>query len=132
MTERDRSDGGSGKATAPDDLLDAALGAARADARRSAPDALLARIEADALIHLPQAPRREVPGRGPMAALTRFLAPMGGWPALGGLAAAAAAGLWIGISPPAAVEAQGGWLGGVTDDLALILPGDYFAEAEEG
>ncbi|AUQ75114.1 hypothetical protein PhaeoP71_02263 [Phaeobacter piscinae] len=40
-------------------------------------------------------------GSGFFAGLRELLAGLGGWPALGGLATASAAGLWIGLAPPA-------------------------------
>ena len=33
----------------------------------------------------------------------RWLEPLGGWPALGGMVTACAAGIWIGIAPPASL-----------------------------
>ncbi|WP_096869781.1 hypothetical protein [Phaeobacter piscinae] len=38
---------------------------------------------------------------GVFAGMRELLAGLGGWPALGGLATASAAGLWIGLAPPA-------------------------------
>lgn len=32
--------------------------------------------------------------------MQQFLRVLGGWPAMGGLAAACAAGVWIGVAPP--------------------------------
>lgn len=107
---------------AMDERLDEALNLARAEAARPAPGALMARIEADALAHLPAKaarPRRR-------SAIGALLAQIGGWPALGGLATAGAIGLWLGIAPPAAVGGNGGWLDPAGDDIALALPGDYF------
>ncbi|WP_040104084.1 hypothetical protein [Phaeobacter gallaeciensis] len=40
-------------------------------------------------------------GSGIFAGLRDLMAGLGGWPALGGLATASAAGLWIGLAPPA-------------------------------
>jgi hypothetical protein len=137
MTETDkRRDGGVGGG--PDDLLEAAFGAARAEAARPAPADLLARIEDDALRLQPRAAapiRGLAPTSGGLAAAVgRLLSPIGGWPAFGGLVTATVTGLWLGVSPPAAVAAQGGWLGSnaaietLEADLAQILPDDFFAE----
>ncbi|MEX0304463.1 MAG: hypothetical protein AB3N24_18750 [Leisingera sp.] len=67
------------------------------------PDHLTAAILEDAA--------REQPGLQPAAPARRASKPLwrqlieaiGGWPAIGGLAAASAAGLWIGIAPPSFV-----------------------------
>lgn len=87
----------------PDEALDALLAEARA--LRPVPSAdLMARLLADAERARPRprprpaaAPRR---ARGPWR---DWIAALGGWPAMGGLAAAAAAGVWIGAAPPAAL-----------------------------
>ncbi|KIC13837.1 hypothetical protein [Leisingera sp. ANG-Vp] len=82
--------------------LEDLFAAARAE-RPAVPDRLTAAILEDAarerLRAEPVAPRR--PARRP---LWRQLAEaVGGWPAMGGLAAASAAGLWIGLAPPSFV-----------------------------
>lgn len=86
MTQNDKPDPAS---------VDVLLARAR-DTEVQLPPDLAQRVVADALNVQPQvpaAPRR--PGWG-----QRFLAALGGWPALGGLAAASCTGFWIGISPP--------------------------------
>ena len=96
MTDRrDFDDGAPGP-----DGLEAFFAAARGDAAQ--PDgALLSRIEADALAALPRPARTKRRGAG-WRALVQGL---GGWPAVAGLAAATCAGLWLGVSPPAALDA---------------------------
>ena len=95
-----------------DDLL--------ADAARTkaAPDdGLVARVLADA--HRVQAegwPQAD-PAPGFWAQLTEVL---GGWPSFGGLAAASAAGLWLGLAPPAAADAVVAGLFGETVSVALL------------
>lgn len=42
---------------------------------------------------------------------TGFFEMLGGWQGLGGLVAAGCTGLWIGVSPPAAVPDPAAWLG---------------------
>lgn len=118
----------------PGHLLEAAFAAARTDAARPAPEALLQRIAADA-DRVGRAHRRVArPSAGRRGLLAQVVRAIGGWPALGGLASAGAAGLWLGFAPPAAVEARGGWLGQTAagDDLALMLSADYLDLAEEG
>jgi len=68
--------------------LEAAFDAARAAPARM-PDALSARIVADALAHQPKKPL-----------LTRLLAAIGGPAGLGGLVTATVAGFWLGVAPP--------------------------------
>ena len=68
-----------------------------ADARQDeipVPQALMARVIADGRRVQPVPPRdREPFWHGILEAI-------GGWPALGGLAAASCAGVWIGLNPP--------------------------------
>ncbi len=83
-----------------DSILEAHFAAARrVDA--DLPAGLAARMLADA--DRVQAARQEVgrEARADGAGLWRqFLALLGGWPAMGGLATACAAGVWLGIAPP--------------------------------
>ncbi|MDJ0821910.1 MAG: hypothetical protein QNJ09_08905 [Paracoccaceae bacterium] len=71
--------------------LDDFFAAARAEVPEPSGD-LLARIEAQALAERPVA--RAVRGPGP---LRQLLQALGGWPGAAGLAAASAAGLWVGL-----------------------------------
>lgn len=79
------------------------LGAARrSDAQ--VPDGLTGRVLADA--HRQQ-DRWRRSGRSGVPSPTlwmQFLGAIGGLPALGGLAAACAAGIWLGISPPGGLD----------------------------
>ncbi|KIC07764.1 hypothetical protein RA19_21775 [Leisingera sp. ANG-M1] len=82
--------------------LEDLFAAARAE-RPAVPDRLSAAILEDAARELPGS-RSAAPRRRARQPLWRQLAEaVGGWPALGGLAAASAAGLWIGIAPPSFV-----------------------------
>ena len=112
----------------PETMLEDAFALARAEAARPAPEALMARVLADADRERPPL-RAAAPRPGRLAAA---LAALGGWPALGGLATAGVAGLWLGLSPPAAVEDLGGWLGAGDAGAALLLPDDYFSDTSEG
>lgn len=47
-----------------------------------------------------RAPERERSQRGMQRLWQQFTSAVGGWPALGGLAAASLSGLWIGLAPP--------------------------------
>lgn len=97
---------------AENDIKDAFLEAHFAAARRvdaGMPLALEARMLADAArVQAQQVPvmrpAAETPRRGIAGAalglVQQFMRALGGWPALGGLAAASAAGVWIGVSPP--------------------------------
>ncbi|MCF6431844.1 hypothetical protein [Leisingera sp. MMG026] len=74
------------------------------------------------------------PAQAPRQPLWRqLIEALGGWPALGGLAAASAAGLWIGIAPPSFVPdpvALAGYADSSTAlpddsyDMAVMLSGD--------
>ncbi|MCB1363131.1 MAG: hypothetical protein KDK02_03370 [Rhodobacteraceae bacterium] len=100
------------------DDLRAHFAAAR---RRTAtlPPALEARILADAhrvqgrMAGRPSA--ASLPGR-----LRRVVAMLGGWPALGGLTAACAAGVWLGFSPPAFLP----------DPLGIVVQTDLGADLD--
>jgi len=91
--------------------LDSHFAAARNTAPTPSSD-LLARVLSDAeAVQAGQVQTRmaSTPRGTPLAQLFRAL---GGWPAMGGLTTAAVAGLWIGISPPAALqEMTDGYLG---------------------
>ncbi|MFC7703080.1 dihydroorotate dehydrogenase [Plastorhodobacter daqingensis] len=106
--------------------------AARAVTRAPGPD-LLGRILADAEAAQPRAPRPA--GRsqwGPIARFRRVCESLGGWQAAGGLLAAALAGLWIGVSPPAAfVGVTEGWAYGVWGEAVSLELGDQLALYEE-
>lgn len=81
--------------------LDAMLAAARAR-RDDLPDGLAARILADAAtVQAAQTAgsERRLPTRGP-GFWAQLRGALGGWPGLGGLATACAAGVWIGLAPP--------------------------------
>lgn len=75
--------------------LDALFLAARRETAHL-PPALEARMLADATL----ARRTDRAARW-RDRLHRLLAGLGGWPAVGGLAAASAAGVWLGLAPPA-------------------------------
>jgi anti-sigma-K factor RskA len=92
--------------------LDDFLAAARSEAPLPSGD-LLARIEAQALAEQPVAGPRS----RPEPVWRQVLAVLGGWPGAAGLAAACAAGLWLGISPPAVVD---GLLGADTAGLGTL------------
>ncbi|MBT8411624.1 MAG: hypothetical protein KJP02_07495 [Octadecabacter sp.] len=84
------------------DMLDTAFAAARSDAPAPSDD-FLNRImmDADAVLHDAVVTQTR-PAVRPSWREMLFDA-IGGWPSLGGLAAATVAGLWIGVSPPAAL-----------------------------
>lgn len=90
-----------------DDMLDDIF----AQARSVAPvpsDTLIARVLADAVPPVPTRTRQVRRGL-----LARLLEVIGGWPAMGGLATATVAGIWVGVAPPASVA-----------DLMATLIGD--------
>lgn len=78
-----------------DSGLDAFFDAAKRH-RATPDDALTSRLFADALAAQPAPPR-------PSRTRPNWLAALGGWPALTGLATAAVAGIAIGLAQPAAI-----------------------------
>jgi len=94
------------------DMLDAAFAAARTSAPAPSDD-LLNRIMMDADAVLNNAERMRTPPRIRPSWREMLFDAIGGWPSLGGLAAATVAGLWIGISPPA-----------VLGDYSVLLSGE--------
>lgn len=94
-------------------------------------EAFLDRIAAEAARLQPAAPQaalRRAAATGSGQGLRGVLAALGGWWAAGGLAAAVAAGFWIGVSDP------GGLLAGATSgDSVEFLPtaSDLFGSATE-
>ena len=136
MTDDDRN----GIGQTGSDPLEAAFAAARAAAAAPAPAALLARIEADARAELRPEPA-PVPVRPRSAARGRWhdlMQALGGWPGIGGLATASAAGVWLGLAAPAALDALGlPGAAGIDDSAAETfadgyLAGGYFSTLEEG
>jgi hypothetical protein len=89
---------------AVDRELEAFFKAARDDMVAPSPQ-LLSCVLADAYA-LQEAPAAAVPRPAPLRrrAWRQILDAIGGWPAVGGLATAAAAGIWIGYNPPSSVE----------------------------
>jgi hypothetical protein len=99
-------------------------------AGRSGPpagDDLVARILAGAAAEVRAAPRQPAAParRGVMATLVGLI---GGWPAMAGMASAAAAGVWLGFSSPDLVD---GYLGGGDLSLGEFMP-DVSLLAEGG
>jgi hypothetical protein len=82
-----------------DDLLDDLFAQAR-QLEAVPSDALIARVLADAA-----QPHGKPASVAQPGLWSRVFDMLGGWPAVSGLAAATVAGLWIGMAPPASVEA---------------------------
>ncbi|ARU01491.1 hypothetical protein [Yoonia vestfoldensis] len=108
----------------PDDMLDDLF----AQARQLAPvpdAALTARVLADAARPVPVAVARP-----PQSFWAQLGAMLGGWPALGGLATATIAGIWIGIASPSVVADYAAALLGEPVSLGLspeefLLAGEF-------
>jgi len=86
----------------PDEGLEALFDLARADAAAPS-DALLSAIMSDAVAvqaerAAPVTPEKQRSG------WRKLLAALGGWPSVTGLAAATLTGIWIGVSPPEAID----------------------------
>ncbi|WP_121062085.1 hypothetical protein [Chachezhania antarctica] len=86
------------------ELTDAELERMLADLRLdTGPDDLMARVLADAAAEQPKTAHiipLAVRRRAPRRFAGQLRAQLGGWAGLGGLAAACAAGVWIGFAPP--------------------------------
>lgn len=115
-----------------DDRLKALFAAARAVDAQPSSD-FLARLVATAEAAQP-APQRAALPAAPVRArrgwLAACLAALGGWPALGGLALASAAGFWIGVAPPAGLTALAARLAGQTVDVGLYGEDELLALLE--
>ncbi len=116
------------KMTRPNDEIVDDLFAQARNAKVTPPDDLMARILAEAetvqagFTHAPQASRPTL--------WATVLDAIGGWPAVGGLAAATVAGVWIGIAPPASIEEFSAGLIGDEVGVSLLTGGIGFdAEA---
>lgn len=108
-----------------DEFLDDIFGTAKA---RSAvvPDDLMARVMADA-----QGALAKPDGAPKQSLFAGFFDIIGGWPSVGGLAMAGVAGLWFGVSPPAALSTWTAELIGAP--VSVDLFGDttaYFTETQ--
>ncbi len=107
-----------------DPALEAELEAMFAQARDMSPDAsdaLLARIEADAIAHQP-APFSAAPVHAKGGGWFSLDLGFGGWSSLGGLTAALVVGFGIGLSPPDAVSTlTSDLLGGDTTALEDVF-----------
>ncbi|SEW25401.1 hypothetical protein SAMN04488515_1857 [Cognatiyoonia koreensis] len=102
-----------------DDFLEDIFATARIDDPVPSAD-LRARVLANAVVA--RTPERRSTGQ----LWPGFLALLGGWPALGGVAAAGVAGLWVGLAPPAAVESLAADVFGTTTSVSFLSGFDAF------
>lgn len=102
-----------------DQSLDALFDAARA-APPKVPEALMARVTADAATQMPVQ-------RGFGARLQRVLAGLGGMPALGGMITASCVGFWMGLAPPEGLPDLSAaiWIYGTQDGAELAMADVY-------
>ena len=107
--------------------IDQLLSDARGEgAEMAVPDALFARIMSDAADQMPR--RRALEASGTRRSLgAALLAALGGWAAVSGLAAATVAGVWLGFSPPAALDS---YIGG--DTLSVSIDPQFYGIGTEG
>lgn len=96
--------------------LDAMFSSARRDVADPTPD-FLSGLEAAAVHALKPQVRPPEPRLGWFAQLSEAL---GGWTGLSGLATAAVAGVWIGVSPPDLIPDPLGVVSGFTDETVSI------------
>ena len=104
------------------EALDALFADIRSEAQTPA-DGFMARIMADAASAMPkpEAPVAVAPSGGWGVGLW---AALGGWTGTGGLAAAAVAGLWIGIAPPDIMSGVSTLIWGETQSVSLFAVDD--------
>ncbi|MEO0750984.1 MAG: hypothetical protein AAFY25_04215 [Pseudomonadota bacterium] len=95
-------------------------------------DDLMARVLADA--DAVQAAAMAPPPRAASSFGTRFVRLIGGWPSLAGLATAGIAGVWIGLTQPAALieGSQALLYGDQTMALVDLDPGFGFSDLDGG
>lgn len=107
--------------------LEALFAASRATSPEP-PDALMQRVLADAVALQPCV------GRG--TAWRRWMAALGGAPALSGLITAASVGVWLGLAPPTGVPDLAGEVLGMDDAAQTALEGEILIgfgwDIEEG
>lgn len=108
--------------------LDDLLAKSAASAPVPSPD-LMARVLADAATLQPRTTPVVHPKRSLIA---QMLDMIGGWPALGGLATAGIAGLWIGVAPPFALETLAADVWGTTAQVDLMGSTTIFDEVFDG
>lgn len=99
------------------DDLDLMLRGMRLD---TAPSALTDRIVADALRVQAQAVPSTPDRTGAGSVWWQMVRLLGGWPALGGMAVACAAGVWIGFAAPALDPTGFSLFGSGADDIEMI------------
>lgn len=104
-----------------DEFLDSLFAAAR-KSDDTVPDALLGRVVADSVL-VPRVPVRDTLWQS-------FIAGIGGWPAMGGVATAGVAGIWIGFMPPLQVETFAANVLGTTTSVSFLGEFDDIFEAE--
>ena len=107
--------------------LDALFAAAARDAAQEVSPGLLARVLADAEAMQPEAavlPTGQAPQRRGFGGI---ISALGGWPSLGGLAAATVAGVWIGFAATPALFPEGlaAGLGDSSSDYLAYLDTSY-------
>lgn len=109
-----------------DEIFDALMSEARAS-DVSVSDGLMTRVLSDAevLQNKPEDAGFEIP---PASIWSQFMSVIGGWPALGGVAAAGVAGLWLGLAPTAALDGLAADLVGGTTSVSFIQDFDFMTE----
>ena len=110
-----------------DQELDALFAAARDDAAQAPSSDLMARILADAEAMQPKPAASVARPQSRGGVVSGILSAIGGWPSLGGLAAATVAGVWIGFSATPTVLPDGlaGLVGETNSDYLAYLDTSY-------
>ncbi|MBR9652867.1 hypothetical protein [Thalassovita aquimarina] len=114
------------------DNLDIFFDAARRQVPDPSPD-FMQRVLDDALAEQRRLAGRKAPRRAGPGRLRQFVAAIGGWPAVAGLATASVAGLWIGVNPPSAVSMTAeAYLNSGADAYLVDLAPDFQFDVAEG
>lgn len=101
--------------TQDEKLADALLDMA-AETRPQVSDALMARVLADA----ERARVDSVAQPAPRGLWAQLADAIGGWPAMGGVALAGVAGLWVGLAPPVIIEEAAADVLGTSEGITVL------------
>lgn len=109
-----------------DEIFDALMAEARASDVNVSDD-FMARVLSDAevLQSNPGVADLEI---APASMWSQFMSVIGGWPALGGVAAAGVAGLWLGLAPTATLDGFAADIVGGTTSVSFIQDFDFMTE----
>lgn len=109
-----------------DEIFDALMFEARAS-DISVSDDLMARVMHDAAVLQNKAEDTALE-LAHASVWSQFMSVIGGWPALGGVAAAGVTGLWLGLAPTATLDGFAADIVGGTTSVSFIQDFDFMTE----